>query len=52
MLGRDVDLRITVDPAIVAGLELEARHAIVRNSFRGDLASLKTELLVHDTDHA
>jgi F-type H+-transporting ATPase subunit b len=52
VVGRDVDLRITVDPAIVAGLELEARHAIVRNSFRADLARLQTELLVHDPDHA
>jgi F-type H+-transporting ATPase subunit b len=52
VVGRDVDLRITVDPAIVAGLELEARHANVRNSFRADLARLQTELLVHDPDHA
>jgi len=39
-----------VDPALIAGLELEAPHAIVRNSFRDDLAHLKTELLAHDHD--
>jgi F-type H+-transporting ATPase subunit b len=51
VLGRDLALQIMVDPAIIAGLELEARHAIVRNSFRADLARLQTELLVHDPDH-
>jgi len=30
---------------VIAGLELEAPHALVRNSFRHDLAGLKTELL-------
>jgi F-type H+-transporting ATPase subunit b len=52
VLGRDPDLRITIVPAIIAGLELEARHAVVRNSFRADLARLQTELLLHDPDHA
>jgi F-type H+-transporting ATPase subunit b len=52
VLGRDVALEASVDPAVIAGLELEAPHAIVRNSFRDDLAHLKTELLGHDTHHA
>ncbi|MFT4065939.1 F0F1 ATP synthase subunit delta [Paraburkholderia sp.] len=52
VLGRDVALEAAVDPAVIAGLELEAPHAIVRNSFRNDLAHLRTELLSHDTDHA
>jgi F-type H+-transporting ATPase subunit b len=52
VLGREVTLETSVDPAIIAGLELEAPHAIVRNSFRDDLAHLKTELLSHDTNHA
>ena len=34
------------------GLELEAPHAIVRNSFRADLVRLKSGLLHHDTDAA
>lgn len=52
VLGREVALEASVDPAVIAGLELEAPHAIVRNSFRDDLAHLKTELLSHDTHHA
>ncbi|MFM0500189.1 F0F1 ATP synthase subunit delta [Paraburkholderia caffeinilytica] len=52
VLGREVVLEASVDPAIIAGLELEAPHAIVRNSFRDDLAHLKTELLGHDTHPA
>ena len=52
VLGREVTLEASVDPAVIAGLELEAPHAIVRNSFRDDLAHLKTELLSHDTHHA
>ena len=51
-LGRDALFEVTVDPTLLAGLELEAPHAIVRNSFRADLAYLQTELLAHDTDHA
>ncbi len=50
-LGRDTLFEVAVDPTLLAGLELEAPHAIVRNSFRADLAYLQTELLAHDTDH-
>jgi F-type H+-transporting ATPase subunit b len=52
VLGREPPLQVTVDATVLAGLELEAPHAIVRNSFRNDLANLKTELLAHDTIHA
>ncbi len=52
VLGRDLPFLLSVDPTLLAGLELEAPHAIVRNSFRADLAYLQTELLAHDTDHA
>ncbi|MFT4434336.1 F0F1 ATP synthase subunit B [Caballeronia sp. 15715] len=44
-LGHPLQVQITVDPAVIAGLELEAPHALVRNSFRHDLAGLKAELL-------
>ena len=44
-LGHPLQVQVTVDPAVIAGLELEAPHALVRNSFRHDLAGLKTELL-------
>jgi F-type H+-transporting ATPase subunit b len=52
VLGREVQLRLCIDPTMLAGLELEAPHAIVRNSFRADLADLQTGLLAHDTHHA
>jgi F-type H+-transporting ATPase subunit b len=52
VLDRDVPFVVSVDPTLIAGLELDAPHAIVRNSFRADLAYLQTELLAHDTDHA
>jgi F-type H+-transporting ATPase subunit b len=52
VLGFDVPLVVSFDPTLLAGLELEAPHAIVRNSFRADLAYLQTELLAHDKDHA
>ena len=44
-LGHALQVQVTVDPAVIAGLELEAPHALVRNSFRHDLAGLKMELL-------
>jgi F-type H+-transporting ATPase subunit b len=52
VLGREPPLHVTVDATVLAGLELEAPHAIVRNSFRNDLARLKMELLAHDTIRA
>jgi F-type H+-transporting ATPase subunit b len=38
--GRPVDFAVEVDPAILAGLELENAHAAVRNSLREDLARI------------
>lgn len=48
VIGREVALHASVNPAVIAGLELEAPHAIVRNSFRNDLAHLEKELLAHE----
>ena len=39
-----------IDPALIAGIELEAAHAVVHNSFRSDLIRLKSELVHHDTN--
>ena len=50
VLGHTVAVEVSVDPALIAGIELEAPHAVVRNSFRADLARLKTELVRHDRD--
>jgi len=52
VLGHPVLLEVSVEPALIAGLELEAPHAIVRNSFRADLLRLKSGLVHHDTDAA
>ena len=47
-LGRPLDFAVAVDPDLVAGLELETPHAVVRNSFRADLARIVEELTRHD----
>jgi len=52
VLGHPVLVEVTVEPELIAGLELEAPHAVVRNSFRADLVRLKSELVHHDTDAA
>jgi F-type H+-transporting ATPase subunit b len=50
VLGHTVAVEVSVDPALIAGIELEAPHAVVRNSFRADLVRLKSELVHHDTN--
>jgi F-type H+-transporting ATPase subunit b len=52
VLGHPVLLEVSVEPELIAGLELEAPHAVVRNSFRADLVRLKSGLVHHDTDAA
>jgi F-type H+-transporting ATPase subunit b len=47
-LGRDLQLLVAVDPGVIAGLELDAAHTTVHNSFRHDLATLKLEFIAHD----
>ncbi|WP_114809870.1 F0F1 ATP synthase subunit B [Paraburkholderia kururiensis] len=43
-LGCPVAIAVHEDPALIAGLELTAPHATVRNSFRHDLTSIMTTL--------
>ena len=50
VLGRPIEIDFSVDPALVAGLELEAPDAVVRNSFRADLLCLKSKLVGHDNN--
>ena len=50
-LGRPVDFAVVVDPAVIAGLEIETPHAVVRNSFRQDLKRIVEELTRHDGVH-
>lgn len=49
-LGHPVAVEVSVDPTLIAGIELEAAHAVVRNSFRADLIRLKSELVDHGTN--
>lgn len=46
-LGRSIDLRIVTDADLIAGLELTAPHAIVRNHLRADLKRIQAELASH-----
>ncbi len=48
ILGRPVAIEVAEDPTLIAGIELEAPDAVVRNSFRADLIRLKSELISHD----
>lgn len=50
-LSRDVDIYVSVDPDLIAGLELHGPHAEVRNSFRADLDRLRADLERHDENH-
>ena len=47
VLGRAPELEIEVDQTLLAGLELDALHAVVRNHFRADLDRIKAELTQH-----
>jgi len=47
-LGRKIDLAVTVDAGLIAGLEIETPHAVVRNSFRADLDRIAAELMRHE----
>lgn len=48
VLGHEIELTVTADPLLIAGLELDAPHAVVRNHFRADLDRIRQELLRHD----
>jgi len=47
-LGRPLDFAVVTDPGLIAGLELETAHAVVRNSIRSDLNRIVEELTRHD----
>ncbi len=48
VLGRPVEIAVEADPNLIAGLEIDAPHAEVRNSFRADLDRIAAELMRHD----
>jgi F-type H+-transporting ATPase subunit b len=43
-LGSELPCELRTDPALIAGIELHSRNAIVRNSWRGDLDRIRQEL--------
>ena len=49
-LGRPVELDVETDPGLIAGLEIDTPHALVRNSFRADLDRIAAELKSHGHD--
>jgi len=40
-LGGETDLRFTVDPALIGGLELHSPHFVLHNSWQADLAQVR-----------
>lgn len=48
VLGRDVEISPSADPNLLAGLEIDADHAILRNHLRADLERIKAELTADD----
>ena len=48
--GRPRVIAVTVDPGVIAGLEIDLPHVLVRNSFRADLERLSRELASADHD--
>lgn len=42
--GAEATCRFSVDPDLIAGLELRGRHILIRNSWRADLARIREEL--------
>jgi F-type H+-transporting ATPase subunit b len=43
-LGSNPTLAFRSDPAVIAGIELHSRHAVIRNSWRNDLEHIREEL--------
>ncbi|NVO28864.1 hypothetical protein HJ526_15650 [Donghicola sp. C2-DW-16] len=47
-LGRDIALTLIADASLIAGLELDAPTATVRNHLAADLTRIEAELAAHD----
>jgi F-type H+-transporting ATPase subunit b len=43
-LGGNPTLAFRNDPGVIAGIELQSRHAVIRNSWRNDLERIREEL--------
>jgi len=51
-LGGPTELRFSVDPALIAGIELRLPHALIRNSWQADLERIERELCPDDNHDA
>lgn len=49
-LGNPVTVDVAVEPDLIAGLEIDTPHALLRNSFRADLDRIALELSRDDND--
>ena len=47
-LGHPMPVAVEADPSLIAGLELETPHVLVRNSFRADLERIRAEIDRHE----
>jgi len=50
-LDAKLELGVRVDPALIAGVELRSRHAVLRNSWRNDLETIRDALNRHAEPH-
>lgn len=50
VLGKPVEITVAADPTLLAGLQIDTPHAVVRNNFRADLDRLLRELKNHGRD--
>lgn len=46
-IGRSISPEVQRDPSLLAGLELQTDHAVVRNNFRADLDRIAEEMASH-----
>jgi F-type H+-transporting ATPase subunit b len=51
-LGRDIEISADSEPGLIAGFEIDAPHALVRNSFRADLERIAADLTSPDHDRS
>jgi len=47
-LNAKLELEVRVDPALIAGIELHSRQAVLRNSWQNDLGTIREALDHHD----
>lgn len=51
-LGREIEISADSEPGLIAGFEIDAPHALVRNSFRADIDRIAADLTSPDHDRS